>query len=87
MHPCDLVYETRDLGIHLTVDFFSCVGQIFMNVSRVQSSVAKTVCDLWPIIIKQKQSIAKKLNLLESIQKFPDWPPGARTVNDVALCH
>jgi hypothetical protein len=21
------------------------------------------------------------------IQKFPDWPPGARTVNGTALCH
>jgi len=21
------------------------------------------------------------------IQKFPDWPPGARTANDPALCH
>jgi len=23
----------------------------------------------------------------EFIQKFPDWPPGARTANDTALCH
>jgi len=21
------------------------------------------------------------------IQKFPDWPPGARTTNVTALCH
>jgi hypothetical protein len=21
------------------------------------------------------------------IQKFPDWPPGARIANDTALCH
>jgi hypothetical protein len=21
------------------------------------------------------------------IQKFPDWPPGARTANDTALCN
>jgi hypothetical protein len=21
------------------------------------------------------------------MQKFPDWPPGARTANDTALCH
>jgi hypothetical protein len=25
--------------------------------------------------------------LRECIQKFPDWPPGARTPNDTALCH
>jgi hypothetical protein len=23
----------------------------------------------------------------ECIQKFPDWPPGARTANGTALCH
>jgi len=23
----------------------------------------------------------------ECIQKLPDWPPGARTVNGVAPCH
>jgi len=23
----------------------------------------------------------------KSIQKFPDWPPGARTANDTALCN
>jgi hypothetical protein len=21
------------------------------------------------------------------VQKFPDWPPGARTANGTALCH
>jgi hypothetical protein len=26
-------------------------------------------------------------SVLSCIQKFPDWPPGARTVNGTALCH
>jgi len=26
-------------------------------------------------------------NLRGCIQTFPDWPPGARTANDAALCH
>jgi hypothetical protein len=26
-------------------------------------------------------------NLGGCIQMFPDWPPGARTANDTALCH
>jgi hypothetical protein len=26
-------------------------------------------------------------NIWGCIQKFPDWPPGARTVNATALCH
>jgi hypothetical protein len=28
-----------------------------------------------------------KLNIRGCIQKFPDWPPGARTANGTALCH
>jgi hypothetical protein len=27
------------------------------------------------------------LDLRGCIQRFPDWPPGARTVNGTALCH
>jgi hypothetical protein len=27
------------------------------------------------------------LSLGGRIQKFPDWPPGARTANGTALCH
>jgi hypothetical protein len=27
------------------------------------------------------------LNIRGCIQKFPDWPPGARTANGTALCH
>jgi len=26
-------------------------------------------------------------NVQGCIQKFPDWPPGARTANGTALCH
>jgi hypothetical protein len=26
-------------------------------------------------------------NIRGCIQKIPDWPPGARTANDIALCH
>jgi hypothetical protein len=47
--------------------------------------------------LKRKQQ-QKKLHETESrrlhrvlilwcIQKFPDWPPGARTANGTALCH
>jgi len=27
------------------------------------------------------------VEILMCIQKFPDWPPGARTANGTALCH
>jgi hypothetical protein len=35
--------------------------------------------------------ITKKIHIFVNtgrcIQKFPDWPPGARTANGTALCH
>jgi hypothetical protein len=31
--------------------------------------------------------ITEQLKLRGCIQKFPDWPPGARTANGVAPCH
>jgi hypothetical protein len=30
---------------------------------------------------------ARGMDVGGCIQKFPDWPPGARTANDTALCH
>jgi hypothetical protein len=36
------------------------------------------------IIIVQEATEGK---VRECIKKFPDWPPGARTANDTALCH
>jgi hypothetical protein len=44
-------------------------------------------------IIKMRRSwgmlYMKRVNIRirECIQKFPDWPPGARTANGTALCH
>jgi hypothetical protein len=38
-----------------------------------------------PIIQPVAQSYTTELR--ECIQKFPDWPPGARTANDTTLCH
>jgi len=34
------------------------------------------------IVINDKPEMVKN-----SIQKFPNWPPGARTANGTALCH
>jgi hypothetical protein len=30
---------------------------------------------------------SERLYIRGCIQKFPDWPPGARTANGTALCH
>jgi hypothetical protein len=35
----------------------------------------------------RRKTEGKKDNLRVCIQKFPDWPPGARTANGTALCH
>jgi hypothetical protein len=32
-------------------------------------------------------AIVSSNNIQVRIQKFPDWPPGARTANGTALCH
>jgi len=31
--------------------------------------------------------IMRSFTKYEGIQKFPDWPPGARTANGTAVCH
>jgi hypothetical protein len=36
---------------------------------------------------KRKTNITSHHKIRECIQKFRDWPPGARTVNGTALCH
>jgi hypothetical protein len=33
------------------------------------------------------QATFHAINILGIIQKFPDWPPGAKTANGTALCH
>jgi len=38
-------------------------------------------------IMAQKSTAVRYLQLRRCIQKFPDWPPGARTANGTALCH
>jgi len=47
------------------------VGLIFYKINVLQTSVLKS----WVTDIGG------------CIQKFPDWPPGARTANGPALCH
>jgi len=32
-------------------------------------------------------AVLKDNEVRRCIQKFPDWPPGARTANGKALCH
>jgi hypothetical protein len=35
---------------------------------------------------RDQTHIVHTINMRGCIQKFPDWPPGARTANDTALC-
>jgi hypothetical protein len=50
-----------------------------LKVSGFPSVTNVNVCDSGKI---EHQSVVR-----ECIQNFPDWPPGARTVNGTALCH
>jgi hypothetical protein len=38
-------------------------------------------------VIWQKVCLTAVANIRRCIQKFPDWPPGARIANGTALCH
>jgi hypothetical protein len=38
-------------------------------------------------IKKLHTSFHSNVGIRGCIQKFPDWPPGARTANGTALCH
>jgi len=35
----------------------------------------------------EKMKTERVIKLRGYIQKFPDWPPGARTANGTAVCH
>jgi hypothetical protein len=39
------------------------------------------------VTIYRTESTLRQKKVRKCIQKFPDWPPGARTVNATALCH
>jgi hypothetical protein len=41
----------------------------------------------WLLLPRTRFSADFSLHMRKYIQKFPDWPPGARTANGTALCH
>jgi hypothetical protein len=38
-------------------------------------------------VVKNSNKNIFIIRQLERYEKFPDWPPGARTTNGTALCH
>jgi hypothetical protein len=59
--------------------FFTFLRHIYpyftLSLSKTSSTFSKTV------------RRANDCTIRGCIQKFPDWPPGARTANGTALCH
>jgi hypothetical protein len=57
--------------------------------TRARSKIANILVDLENLSIKCTINtvLAVYISIRGSIQKLPDWPPGARTANDTALCH
>jgi hypothetical protein len=47
------------------------------DISRLQSGEIR--------ILREERGVSKLDR--RCIQKFPDWPPGARTANGITLCH
>jgi hypothetical protein len=54
------------------------------HVERMERRARRT--KFWPENRKGRDH-AEGLRVRGCIQKFPDWPPGARTANGIALCH
>jgi hypothetical protein len=66
-------------------------GTVNINLQNVRKNGFKTR-GLERLRFMGKNINIRKLGKLEVlvrgyIQKFPDWPPGARTENGIALCH
>jgi hypothetical protein len=63
--------DLYDLPINLTPAYLCSQ----LEMAMILSSVTKKHCP------ESGQYVQ------DCIQKFPDWPPGARTANGTALCH
>jgi hypothetical protein len=55
----------------------------------ISPEMSKDVCTFIETELKftMYNNAAGKWQVSGCIQKFPDWPPGARNENDRALCH
>jgi hypothetical protein len=68
------------------VCFLVCLAALFNCLSFKASNGTETVNEeLGKIWIRFLFACLQTLQVC--IQKFPDWPPGARTANGTALCH
>jgi hypothetical protein len=57
----------------------------YMDVTALQSiSVMTTVRGKVASVLNE---VPCHEDVRECIQKFPDWPPGAKTTNSTTLCH
>jgi hypothetical protein len=57
------------------------------DVQAIHSDLDDTECFLYCHPYKFSGAVLPNYTLRECIQKFQDWPPGARTANGTALCH
>jgi hypothetical protein len=69
---------------------------LLFPIGEVQGSILVTEVFSWLMFALDLRSPFRNiyggtlrivLTLRGCIRKFPDWPPGARTANDTALCH
>jgi hypothetical protein len=77
--------------------------QVVLHVLHVCNFRSTDECNFWVVSVTcnpmwheiqtdvyrfyHKWHVVKEVYLRECIQKFPDWPPGARTANGTTLCH
>jgi hypothetical protein len=67
-------------GLRLWMDRDTLLPLLPLSLSILFSLLHPVLSPLWYVSVMYN-------NVRGCIQKFSDWPPGARTANGTALCH
>jgi hypothetical protein len=77
--------STPPIRLHGVV-LSSAQRQLYLYIYEFNNS--NNTCGLVPAQISAHYPLSfQRFYVRECIQKFPYWPPGARTANGTALCH
>jgi hypothetical protein len=77
--------STKFGGVMSTLKAMVCEFRFGSHLFNIIPTLYDAQIQPTDFLLKKKKFIAQKIG--GRIQKFPDWPPGARTENGTALCH
>jgi hypothetical protein len=79
-HQCAQAWNlsSRNKNKHIYSPMFLCLRCKILKINTIL---------MLPKSVTQKSCMQPKYSLRGCNQKFPDWPPGARTAYGTALCH